>query len=581
MGEGGGVDGGTRAAREAATALAAAVSTAGLYPAGHAVRKETVQRLAARLSAFFERHEILRLDVSAGRLRWADADIQADPDPAGLPAILFRDGIRWIAFRKGVSERELKALAELLGRFRSLAPENEGDIATGLWEARFSHVLYDAEDPLAASEPVDLSGLNRGAAGGCWGDAEPDPDAPGLSPADAALWRLTPEEVDRVSRMVSEEENWEGTEDVLDVLVVILEEQADPEDFDALLAFIAEEFQQVLEAGDFGLAVNLLRNLRRLRETFQTDSTGQTGPTSPTGRSWAVPRLDDAFRELSGTRFLSLFAEVDLDLLGEAALAQVRRLLSLLPPEALGSLVPLLPAARSRHAREVLMTAAVRLAREDARPLNPFLEGAPPPELARYLVAIAGYLTGGAATRILFRMARHPEAPVRRHALRTLLAAGRDRHELILPLLDDPDTAVREMIHEQLGRRRDPDAERLLLAWAADGAGAAGNRPGGQTGGWKERRPEERREESPEEKWIRAYRTLGRCGSKASVAALKRGLMGRPLQVSAGRRRVREAAARALSQLDIPEAEAVLARAARSPFPAVRRAAWHVLEDRS
>jgi HEAT repeat protein len=57
--------------------------------------------------------------------------------------------------------------------------------------------------------------------------------------------------------------------------------------------------------------------------------------------------------------------------------------------------------------------------------------------------------------------------------------------------------------------------------------------------------------------------------------------MGRPLQVAAARRRVRDAAAQALSELDIPEAEAVLARAARSPFPAVRRAAWRALENRS
>jgi hypothetical protein len=554
-----GTDGGIRAAREAATALAAAVATAGLYPGGHAVREDTVKRLAQRLKVFFDGRETLRLEVSADRLRWGGADVQVDADPAGLPAILFRDGIRWIALRSGAAARELTALVDLLGRFRTLAPEHEGDIATALWEARFVHILYEAEDPLSAAEPLELSELNRGAAGGCWGHAEPDPDAPGLSPGEAPLWRLTPEELDRVSRMVSEEENWEGTEDVLDVLVVILEEQADPEDFDALLAFIAEEFQQVLEAGDFGLAVNLLRNLRALREIFRTE------------RSWAVPRLDDAFRELSGTRFLSLFAEVDLDLLGEAALAQVRRLLSLLPPEALGALVPLLPAARSRHARNVLMTAAVRLAREDARPLNPFLEGAPPPELARYLVAIAGHLRGGAAARVLLRMARHPEAAVRRHALRTLLTTGRDRHELILPLLDDSDAAVRELIHEQLGRRRDRSAERLLLAWLADGG--AGNRSGSGAGARFGERAGERR--------IRAFRSLGRCGSSASVPALKRGLMGRPLQVAAARRRVRDAAAQALSELDIPEAEAVLARAARSPFPAVRRAAWRALENRS
>ncbi|MFP4306818.1 MAG: HEAT repeat domain-containing protein [Desulfococcaceae bacterium] len=545
MGDRDGTDGGIRKAREAATALSAAAFTAGLYPAGHAVREETIGRLARRLAAFFEAHDVLRLDVAGGALRWGAAEVHGDDDSAGLPAILHRDGVRRLAFRRGVAEAELKGLADLLGRYRVLKPEHEGDIVTGLWEARYPNILYEAEDPMATAEPLDLSALNRGSAGGCWGHAVSDPDAPGLSPDDPVLLRLTPEELDRLSRLVSQEENWEGTEDVLDVLVVILEEQADPEDFETLLAFIAEEFQLVLEAGDFGLAVNLLRNLRRLREAFRNE------------RAWAASLLDDAFRELSGARFLSIFAEVDLDLLGAAALDQVRRLLSLLPPEALGVLVPMLPAARSRHARTALMAAAVRLARKDARPLAPFLEGAPPEEMARYLVEIARHLNVGAAARLLFRLARHPEAAVRRHAVRALLAAGRSRPDLVRPLLDDPDAAVRGLIHEQLGRKRDPDAERLLLTWLAEGGGDI------------------------DERRVLAFRTLGRCGSDSSLPALKRGLTGRPLGLNPGRSRAREAAAQGLAELDTPAAESLLARAARSPFPAVRNAAWRALEDRS
>lgn len=537
-------DGGVAEAREVIAALAAATTAAALYPENHATREETVRRLSERLTRFLSTRDTLRVRVFPDRLDYGDVPVHADLDRRGLPGILFRDGIRWIAFLRGVTPVEVRGLLDLLGRHRNPAGPREGDIATELWSAPFPRIAHEAEDPLAASEPLDLSRINRGSAGGCWGDARADTDAPGLSPDDDALWTLNPGELEEIGRMVAAEENWEGTADVLDVLAVILEEQADPEDFGAILSFVEEEFQLVLEAGDFGLAVNLLRRLRRLRAEFVTD------------RTWAVPLLDDAFRDLSGPRFLSIFAEVDLDLLGKASLDSVRTLLSLLPPSALGTLIPMVPAARSRRARQVLTTAIVRLAGRDARPLNAFLEGTPPPDLARYLIEIVRRLSGGTAARLLFRLIRHPDERVRGRALRALLSLDEGRPEVIAPLLNDPDPAIREAVHGRLGRRRDRGAERLLTAWLRDHAN--GDAPGRSA----------------------AIRTLGRCGSDAALPMLRKLLFGRPWRTTASRNGLREAAARAIADLDSEAAESLLARAARSPFPAVRHTAWRILEDR-
>lgn len=545
MTDGGDTDIGIREAREAVAALAAAMAAAALYPPDHAGRRRAAQRLADRLARFLSAHDSLRLRVTPDGLQVGETTVFSDPDPAGLPAVLFRDGVRWIGFRRGIPPREVREFLEILGRFRTPKPELEGDIVTALWEAHLPHIPYEAEDPLAMREPLDLAALNRGAAGGCWGEARADAEAPGLAAAGPALWTLTEADLERIGRMVAAEENWEGTADVLDVLIVILEVQADPEDFGTILSYIEEEFQAVLEAGDFGLAVNLLRNLRRLRTVCRRD------------RAWAVPLLDDAFRDLSGARFLSLFAEVDLDLLGADALEEVRTLLSLLPPSALETLMPMLPAARSRRARRALMTAAVRLARADARPLTPFLEGTPDPALAQYLVEIARRLSPGTAGRLLFRLVRHPDAGIRNRALSALLAVGGGRPEMVRPLLDDPDPMVWEQVHRHLARGRDPGGERLLLDWLAGVDGADPDRVAA------------------------AYRTLGRCGSAAAIPALRRALFRRPLGRGRGRRRMRSAAARALADLDSAAAESVLARAARSPFPAVRRAVWRVWEERT
>jgi HEAT repeat protein len=248
---------------------------------------------------------------------------------------------------------------------------------------------------------------------------------------------------------------------------------------------------------------------------------------------------------------------VDLDLLGDAALESVGTLLSLLPPEALGTLVPMIPAARGRRVRRVLMTAAVRLARRDARPLAPFLEGTPAPEPARYLIEVVRRLSEGTASRMLFRLVRHPDRAVRERALEVLLSRNEIRPEVFSPLLDDPDPAIREAVLHRLGRGRDRVAEGLLLDRLESAADRDAERRAAVIG------------------------TLGRCGSDAALPRLRSFLLGRPWRMDALRGRLRSAAARAIADLDSAEAESLLARAARSPFPAVRRAAWDALEDRT
>lgn len=156
--------------REMMVAFSRALKNHGIYPSDHAVSRNAIADLKTRLDEALLHREQLRLEVEKDRLLHEGKPVYPSAGNEGdLPAVLFRDGIRWIAFENGIETDEIRQFLEILQAHKHLKDEAEGDIVTALWDAGLPHLRYDAADVLWDAEPLsdfgtlelDLSALQR------------------------------------------------------------------------------------------------------------------------------------------------------------------------------------------------------------------------------------------------------------------------------------------------------------------------------------------------------------------------------------------------------------------------------------
>jgi len=134
-------------AQEVATivdSLTKSSRAARFYAPNNRALQAFMQELYGLLDAHFARQTELNLKVRPTTLLWADTDEQVyedDDRENGIPFRLYRDGIRILTLKRGLSHAEVRQLQEILS-MRSFGKLEEEDIATLLWRTRNKHVQF-------------------------------------------------------------------------------------------------------------------------------------------------------------------------------------------------------------------------------------------------------------------------------------------------------------------------------------------------------------------------------------------------------------------------------------------------------
>jgi hypothetical protein len=86
---------------------------------------------------------------------------QGSTEEGNLGLLLFRDGIQWLEFHKGLQLDEISGFIKIANKYREAAEDAEGDLVTALWEADFPNLRYKAIDVYWEAEPlIDIAALN-------------------------------------------------------------------------------------------------------------------------------------------------------------------------------------------------------------------------------------------------------------------------------------------------------------------------------------------------------------------------------------------------------------------------------------
>lgn len=544
-------DEGLQAVKDVIASFLIALKNSAIYPEDHAICQKGLENVKDRLDGFLGSYGDLMLDVNKDRFLFQGEVVhQGAPEGSNLPFLLFRDGIQWLRFQRGLELWEIKGFFKILNQYREQQEEPEGDLVTALWEAQFPHLRYKAVEVFWEAEPLgDLSVLTEGGTarqGMDWQEEEQDISViTDLPTMDHALWKLTPEEMRNLRRMILEEQNRDSTEDMVDVLLIILNGQCEQGDFVVILEFLKEEFHAALGQGEFRFAFKLLSGLNEIRRSCKIES------------HWALPLLDNFFKAISRPKALGVLNQVwpTLDILDSDRMRVFRHVLVLLPPEAILALGPMLLEIHSPQIQRQLMEIIGSLATRDLRPLEQLLDR-PEESLVGRLVDILGHLKGEKTTRILLKMIHHASERLRSKALKALAVRGPEILTELFPLIEDPSDRIRRLMLEYLGQRRSELAEGLLLGYLE----------------------EKRFRREDYQHTLACYRALGGCGSSRCIPFLRRMLLDRGWIPGFGRSMHRQGAVIALNTLGMVEAKQILEKASRSIFPSVRRAYRKAME---
>jgi hypothetical protein len=513
-----------------------------LYPSGHTICQTSLSTVHRCLSASLA-------DQKCRLLHQGVVVYQGPPQGDSIASQLFRDGIRWLEFQVGITLEEMSIFFNLLNQYRITKEEAEGDMVTALWEADFPHLQYKAESVLnEAHTLIDFSLMKTMPENvPTMEEAADEPLSPStkisILEAEPVLFKLTPAEEKEIQTMILEEDTRDVTDDVLELLMIILKEQRDPENFAATLDFLVEEFQYTLSQAEFTFIRKFLESLTALQEESLV-----------LDKLWVLPLLDDFRKKISRPEVLGDMEKAwpQINLMDTGHLETFREALILFPPDVILTLGPMLLKASPPQIEQLLMEVISAHASRDMQHLQHLLNEAEEP-LIRKLILLLQQMHVPEATELLIGLTGNASDPIRKAAINALIDRDPQNIRGLFPLIEDPIPSVRSLIIDHLRKRRTPLAEELLLDYL-----------------------EHKRCKLQDRQHILAcYRAFGRCCSRRSLPFLQESLLQQDWKafLGIGDFLHRQGAALALLGMQHEEvAQAALNKAAGSVFLSVRLA---------
>jgi len=549
-----------RDARQLINILTLAWKNYGLYPEDHESTIKSIGNLVTAFSDYLMHNNDLRLTVEKDRLHYKSETVhqvsRAAPSE-DITTLLYRDGIKWIEFKEGLSCAEIAAFFRIAHKYKLFAEETEGDIVTALMDEELENIDFKAVDiywqdmmlmdfselpPPAphTEEAADQNEMNPSRQ-----PAKSDGEKtyarsiadPSISNVQLAL---SDTDYQILRQMVRDEESWNITEDLFELLLIILEKQTEKEKIIPVLGFISEVVVETIQLEKYDLLIKLFHALNKL------------SPETSTGEELKAPLIDRFFHDLSRPETFQLVREKLLQLHTSESknLEALEQSLHYFSPEITPFLVPVIMQKSSPEVQQLVTRVIVKMTQRDIEPLEKLVEQHKQ-EMGDKLLSILISLQGDRVNEILYKMCEHPSNKVRRKAINELLERDPQYAPKLFSLIDDPSREIRDCILAAFAKRKSSVLENLLLNYL---------------------------EESSVQKdlahILTCFRVLGYCGSNRAVPFLSKILLSRGWNsfIGSGKPVFREGAAIALALLDTPEAKNVLQKASNSKFKVVRKA---------
>ena len=139
-------------AKEVFNLFAKAFASMRIYPTENPTVESLVNTFNEKMQKFLDKEEELKLIIDEFSITFKEETVFQDGQKkASLPFLFFKDGIRELAFYKGLDKEELQDFLKVIKDNADLPPD-DSDIVNSLWIKDFPHIRYFAVDEFLDSE---------------------------------------------------------------------------------------------------------------------------------------------------------------------------------------------------------------------------------------------------------------------------------------------------------------------------------------------------------------------------------------------------------------------------------------------
>ncbi len=435
-----------KAAAELLHSLVRALKTMYLYPQNNPIPQEFKKNLFGKFTNFLEHYDELILSLEQNQFTCEGEVIYQDPSiEEGIAIVLHRDGVRQLAFSKGLTEAELYNFLEILKRLNKISSED--DSVTLMWEQDFSHIHYlvvdsylDTYEPklLETKTPENLeklyySEITLSEQGGpVASETQNTISTPEMSVIFNNLDTFDPEEMDEINKLLESDNRYLGADEVVLILFEILAQEQELHEYHETVALLEKALDSFFNLGNLSSAGLLVRKLKEEEQTQKLSS-----KTKADRLKSAIERAGDKERIGKLGELLNENKNLDLKL--------AKQYLQVLSPTSITNLIYLLGELNHFPSRKVVCEV---------------LEGFGPAHLdliangifdkrwfvARNIVWVLGSLKAPRACDYLKRTLRHSDSRVRRESIISLAKIGTPpAYALLIAVLQDSERKIRSL----------------------------------------------------------------------------------------------------------------------------------------
>lgn len=442
-----------------------------LYPSNNPIPEEFKRKLYAGFGEFLDKYDELKLEVNSRRFLYRETPVYEEGEKEeGLVRKLHADGIRELAFLKGLESEELDGFLDVMEESLKQRDLDE-DLVTMLWEKDLNNVKYlvvddlmDVDVPAAEDVPdnwdfeqllrseIELAGQEADSAGKAYEDLSYRYKQEQTKELLRKLKEFSPEEVERIQQLLEMEDRRRTLDEFLDVLIEVLVAEEDVSEFREIMNAMNRVLDVLVNVADFHSAANIIRRLRNLESTLREASGGKTQAVGEKV-DMALQVIDRAGTEENiGKVSLVLNEKEMLDL------TWAKRYLLSLGQSSVVPIMHMLGDLKELKTRKMVCEVLAEKARDRMELLR---EGLSDQRwyVVRNIIWVIGTVGLEEGAKLLKPIAKHREVRVRKEIVASLIKIpGSQAGSLLISFLEDEDKKVRLLASRGLARKREQQA---------------------------------------------------------------------------------------------------------------------------
>lgn len=430
-----------------------------MYPPNNPLCVNITDACFGKFAEFFNFREKLSLQISQNDIFYDSEAVYSNTQKEdNLALFFFKDGLREITFKRGLSREDMDDFLKIIS-FDFSRDTVDDDTVTLLWEKDFQNIQYivdeitlsDEEDyeTRAVAEIEEKSSDEESLL-----KAYEDTLKNGESVKEVEIAPLTDKDLQDLAGEF-EKDTPDKTGKLVEILFEMFLLSETEDDFDDLAGFFAGVIEYVLSREDIDTAIGILLKLNHLK-----DAKGISEEIRNCSKKILV--------NISTQKIINLLGNI-LDGGSKIKDKKIEDFVKCLDVQAIPPLIMILGELKKIHSRKLVVEALVILGRKDMISLAERLNDSRW-YVVRNIIYVLRKIGDRKAVDYLLKTVKHGDARVKKEVIRAFgELGGAGVLRALRNCLDDPDFQVKSAALTELGNIGSDAAKRIILNRIADG----------------------------------------------------------------------------------------------------------------